>query len=111
LLILLNWKSSISITHLGRCFFPWALHYTLLYIELKACLNLSISPKSMKPLPICDKLLGLPHCFTPLVTMKRLKKNEMIMWKLSSIWMEIWNDISCNLNQFHSIEYKFKYIN
>jgi hypothetical protein len=59
------------------------------------------------------------------------EKNELIFWKLSSIWMKILNDIACNLNliliqfqlnsntlneisivsiQLNSIPIQFKYI-
>jgi hypothetical protein len=40
------------------------------------------------------------HCCALLVTINQSfdEKNELILWKLSSIWMKILNDIACNLN-------------
>jgi hypothetical protein len=39
------------------------------------------------------------------------EKNELILWKLSSIWMKILNDIAFNLNwiefRFYSIGFKY----
>jgi hypothetical protein len=44
-----------------------------------------------------------------------VKKKKMILWKLSCIWMKIWNDIACNLNwieiQFNTYLIEFELSN
>jgi hypothetical protein len=45
-----------------------------------------------------------PHCYAwPMVIDWLIdEKNELILWKLSSIWMKILNDITCNFNWIES---------
>jgi hypothetical protein len=73
------------------------------------------------------------YCCAQLVTINQSigEKTKLILWKLSSIWMKILNDIACNLNliliqfqlnsntldgisiisiQLNSIPIQFKYI-
>ncbi len=50
--------------------------------------------------------MRIPH-YSTLPMIMKWWKHKLIFWKLSSIWMEILNDIAYNLNQIEFNEHKF----